>query len=242
MMTKNRSKSVVYRIAATSFIIAMVFYLLCCSKDSKELTNYAGKRITSNLDSKNTAWWKPILIKHNIKQISSNGYNDLVEMGSTNSIDNNIVTLTDAVVIYKGNDTTYQILKAPLVYHDLKTNIIKAESGKLETYSFNSKEVNPIQMMTFKNIKIQFGRKSLFKADEVSVQIKLPKNSGSSKEFKDSLAKEREGAAMEQTKQFQEKLALERKAAAEEQSKEFQAKLASERKAAAEGKIVVGNK
>lgn len=62
-------------------------------------------------------WWFPILQKHDIKLTAFNNFDDVFENVTTNSIDNRIVTLTDALFIIKEGDG-YKILKSPLAYHD----------------------------------------------------------------------------------------------------------------------------
>ena len=59
-------------------------------------------------------WWTSVSLKHDITLHSYNGFNTLVEMGYTNSIDNKIVTLENAIFIIKQSADKYLIIRSPL--------------------------------------------------------------------------------------------------------------------------------
>jgi len=255
MMTKNKSKSAIYRITIIPIIAVLLLYFISCNKEMKELDTDIMKNTTSH----DATWWEPILLKHNIKPLRMNGFDNLVEMGTTNSIDNDVVTLTDAIVVFKQNDTTYCILKAKVAHHNLKTNLIEADKATWENYKFNSAETKATESFFADKIWFQLGsplwkakgvfgvkelesaslerrKKLLLEQERIKVGLK------NTDPFQLALRKEQEMALKEQKRTFQEALAKEREAAALEQTKEFQEKLTQERKAAAEGKIVTGNK
>jgi hypothetical protein len=158
MMTKNRTKSVAYKIAMVPVLAALIFYFISCSKELKETANSDGYD--------KTAWWSPILLKHNIKRVRSNAYNNLIEMGSTNSIDNNIVRLDNAFFLIRQGDDKYLIIRSSLAYHDLKKNIIEGADGTIETYSFKSKDTKPLETFASKNFKYQL-KDSSYKAERI---------------------------------------------------------------------------
>src|SRR5665811_1628626 len=70
-------------------------------------------------------WWTSVALKHDINLHAYNGFNTLVEMGSTNSIDNKIATLEDAIFIIKQSSDKYLIIRSPLAYHNLTTKTIE---------------------------------------------------------------------------------------------------------------------
>lgn len=147
MMTKKISpiKSMVRKIAIVSFVFILAVLLTFCQEDqSKEsLKNYK------------TEWWYTILEKHNIEPKNFNNYENIFEMGSSNSIDNRIVALSDALFIIRQNDG-YWILKSPLAYHDLNENTIHGDECVVETFKYNSADNSPIDRTTFKKFIFDF--------------------------------------------------------------------------------------
>jgi hypothetical protein len=58
-------------------------------------------------------------------------------MGSTNFVDNKIVTLENAFFLIKDSDR-YTIIKTPLAYHDIDKNIIKGDKDvTIEVYKYS---------------------------------------------------------------------------------------------------------
>lgn len=139
MMTKNNSivKSIIRRIAIVPLVsllaVTLTFSQKTISSDS-----------LSNFDSE---WWYPIIEKHNIEILAFNNFQDVFEMGTSNSINNRIVTLTDAFFIIRENDG-YMILKSPLAYHDLDKNTISGDEGVMERFKYDSEDASPIQNLT----------------------------------------------------------------------------------------------
>jgi hypothetical protein len=143
MMTKNKTKSIGYKIALVPFLALFLFNFMSCSKDII-LTN-------SNVES----WWSKIAAKHGIELHAYNGFNSFVEMGSTNSIDNNTVTLENAIFIIKGTNDQYMIIRSPLAHHDLIKKSIEMRDANFEVYSFNSSDLTPIKTYSIQDFKCQ---------------------------------------------------------------------------------------
>ncbi len=114
-------------------------------------------------------WWYPILKKHHVEPHAFNNFEKIFEMGTQNSIDNQVVTIKDAFFLIKSNDNEYIIIKSPVAYHHLDNNQIEASEGTVETYRFNSKEVKPVSILNFKNLRYQLGSPSKFEADKVII-------------------------------------------------------------------------
>ena len=137
MMTKNDSsvRLIVRKIAGIPLIlilfVAMSFGQQNISKDS--VANYENE------------WWYPILKKHNIELKAFNNFDNLFYAGTSNSIENSIVTLTDAIYIMKRGKDKYCILKSDLAYHDMKKNRIWCDKGSIETYSMDLTKTKPIE-------------------------------------------------------------------------------------------------
>ena len=125
MMTKHISptKAIFGKFAAVSTFLLTAF-TIACNQESLE------DQLVMNA---NEEWWQPILKAHNIEPAAYNNFERVFEMGTTNSINDGIVTLEEAFVLIK-RDSGYLILKSPLVYHDLKSKTITSEAGTMESY------------------------------------------------------------------------------------------------------------
>ena len=143
MMTKTKSKSIGYKIALIPVLTALLFNFISCNKELM-------------VASRNPEpWWTSVALQHDINLHAYNGFNTLVEMGSTNSIDNKIVTLVDAIFIIKQSSDKYLIIRSPIAYHNLTTKMIEGKEGTFEIYSFNSSDLKPIEKYSLQNFKYQ---------------------------------------------------------------------------------------
>ncbi len=143
MMTKSKTKSIGYKIALIPVLTALLFNFISCNKELMVAS------------SNPEPWWTSVALKHDINLHAYNGFNTLVEMGSTNSIDNKIVTLDDAIFIIKQSSDKYLIIRSPLAYHNLTTKMIEGKEGTFEIYSFNSSDLKPIEKYSLQNFKYQ---------------------------------------------------------------------------------------
>jgi len=140
MMTKNNSpiKSMVKKITIVPLVLILAV----------SLTFSQDNLLKESLKNFDKEWWYPIIEKHKIEPQAFNNFEYVFEMGSSNSIDNGVVTLTDALFIIRQNDG-YWILKSPLAYHDLDKNTIRGDEGIVETFKYNSKDNSPIDKTTY---------------------------------------------------------------------------------------------
>lgn len=161
MMTKNKTKAISFKIAMVPVLTVALFYLFSCNKEMMPTT--------ANPDS----WWIPIAEKHNIKLHGYNGFPDMVEMGTTNSVDNGVARLENAVFIMKDGDEKYIIIKSPLAFHNLKTNLIEGKEGVIEYYSFSSKSTKPAQTIEMKDFQYQIeGSGHKWKAENSTLKVR----------------------------------------------------------------------
>ena len=149
MMTKDKTRTITYKIALIPVLVALLFYFISCSKKSDNIDNI-------NIDN-NTAWWSSILTKHNITPEAYNNFENVFEMGTKNSINNRIVTLENATFIIKTSKDGYIILKSPLAYHDLDKNTIEGDVGTYETFLFKDKDIKPIENFNITKFKFIIG-------------------------------------------------------------------------------------
>ncbi len=78
---------------------------------------------------------------------SFNNFGKVFEMGSSNSINDGIVTLIDAVFIIGVDEENYIMIKSPKASHDIEKGIISGETGVLENYTISG--MVPMQQMQF---------------------------------------------------------------------------------------------
>lgn len=149
MMTKNKSKSVTYKIAMVPVLAVLVFYFISCNNESKESKSY---------ENNDVAWYHPILQKHHIEPEGFNNFENVFEMGTENSIDDRIATLKDAVFVIKTAKGGYILIKSPLAVHNLNTNRIDGETGTIEIYA-SLKDTKPIKAYTLKKFNYQIRNK-----------------------------------------------------------------------------------
>ena len=93
-------------------------------------------------------------------------------MGTSNSINDGVVTLKDAFMVIK-RDSGYFILKSPLAYHDIRNKTITSETGIMESYELNhnSTLIEPpkgIAHYEYENLLMQVGEKLNFKAEKMT--------------------------------------------------------------------------
>lgn len=117
-------------------------------------------------------WWSPILQKQDITPSGFNNFEKVFEMGTTNSISDRIVTLENAFILIKPEGDEYTIIKSLKAYHDLDSNIIKAENGSMESYSLKSKDIYPIKSIWFDYLEYEVESKKAF-ATNVNAKVKI---------------------------------------------------------------------
>ena len=166
MMTKSNPlhNSILRKFSAISLFLVVAITLTF----SQEI-----KKIDPGMNFENE-WWTPILKKHNIIPSGFNNFEKVFEMGTTNSIKDRVITLENAFILVKIDANEYRIIKSPLAYHDLNKNIIEAEEGTIETFSFNSEDINPNEKVFFKKVKCQLnGEKPKFEVKKVNAIVYL---------------------------------------------------------------------
>ncbi len=170
MMTKNISpENRLFRKAITIPVVLVVFIVLAFSQENKP---------NMSLLKFEKEWWYHILQKHNVEPSGFNYFDEVFEMGTKNTIDNQKVILENAFFLIRTTGDEYVIIRSRLAYHDLDKNIIEGKSATLEKYSTNSPNTKPLERHKMKNI-VYFlnGHKGQWKAQGVEgmVDLKTPK-------------------------------------------------------------------
>jgi hypothetical protein len=147
MMTKSSPlhNAILRKLSAISLFLIMAITLTF----SQEI-----KKVDSTMNYEK-AWWYPILKKHNIEPRGFNTFDPVFEMGTTNSIDDKMVTLKNAIFLIRQDSNSYIIIKSPLAYHNLDKKIIEAAEGTMESYYTKSKDTIPIATYSFKSLTYQ---------------------------------------------------------------------------------------
>jgi hypothetical protein len=135
MMTKNNNQdnAFIKRLATIPlFILLAVTFTFSQETSAVDLGPDPApeEAVANNIND----WWKPILERHNIEISAYNNFEYVFEMGSTNSIEDGIVTLTDALFIIRNEGEAYTILRSPLAYHYLETNTIEGLECTIDVY------------------------------------------------------------------------------------------------------------
>ena len=104
MITKSNPlhNAVLRKISAISLFMVMAITLTFSQEIKK----------AGNLMNFENEWWTPILKKHNIIPSGFNNFERVFEMGTTNSINNRVVTLKNAFFLLKPDSDGYFILRA----------------------------------------------------------------------------------------------------------------------------------
>ena len=79
-------------------------------------------------ESQKKEWWYPIIKNQKVELQAYNVYDKVFEMGTTNLMENSIVTLENAFFLLKDTDDNYSIVTFPLAYHDLAKGIIEGNN------------------------------------------------------------------------------------------------------------------
>jgi bla regulator protein blaR1 len=156
MMTKSNSLhyAIIRKISAISLFLILAITLTFCEKINKP----------DNEISFEKEWWFPILKRHNIEPVRFNTFETVFEMGTTNSINNRIVTLENAFFLVRSDSDRYVIIKSTLAYHDLDKNVIEGENVTMDEYRFNSSDHNPFLTTSARNATIHL-RKGKYVGD-----------------------------------------------------------------------------
>jgi len=85
-------------------------------------------------------WWTPILRENHITPDPAKSMytQTFYETGDEFSIDNDIVTMKEAFILAKSVDNIFRIIRAKTATHDFKSNFIRGQGAKVETF----KQVN----------------------------------------------------------------------------------------------------
>lgn len=144
MMVKNNSQSkVIFRKIAAIPLFLVLAITLIFSQETQKKENSTNSQVSWWANE----WWMPILEKHNVKMTAFNNFKNIFEMGETNSIDNNgVCTLTNAFMIIRDSVENYMIIESPLIIHDLKNEIIKANSGTIKKFKKDSNPDEPYEV------------------------------------------------------------------------------------------------
>jgi hypothetical protein len=138
------------------------------------------------LSDKQVEWWEPILKVHNIEPAAYNNFPHVFEMGTTNSINDGVVSLENAFFLFRPVDfhskevdeNSYIMLEAPFATHDLNTDSIKTDHGKIRMFALKEGKITSVNQYTFSKMKMFVNEnKFFFSVYEVtSQQTKIDAN------------------------------------------------------------------
>lgn len=140
MLSKEKSSAKAYiKAAITIPVIALLAIAITINQEAKALVKF----------DLSTEWWQPILQKHAVEEVKAyNNLGNVFEMGEQNSVTNSVVTLTNAIMIIKGNDNDYMFIRAARIEHDINSGMLNIKSGTLNTYMIDSDISKPLVSMS----------------------------------------------------------------------------------------------
>lgn len=141
-----------FKASLKCFFVVITFFAL-------NVTFSFSQEIKDNNETKlDNEWWMPIVLKHNLKMMGSNTFNNIFEMGETNSIKDGICTLKNAFVILREKSGNYIIIESPLITHDFNKELIITNSGTLTVYKKDAFPNEPVAIVHIQNMELLFPR------------------------------------------------------------------------------------
>lgn len=94
----------------------------------------------------------------------------MFEMGTTNSINDGVVSLENAFFLLRPVDfhskeideNSYIMLEAPFATHDLNTDSIKTDHGKIRMFGLKDGEITSVNQYTFSKMKMFVNENKFF--------------------------------------------------------------------------------
>lgn len=130
-----------------SLVVIHLFSSYASGQETKEAVR---------VKDQDSEWWLPILTKHKMDVKASNTFKNIFEMGATNSIENGVCKLTDAVLILRDKSGTYSIIESPIVVHDFNRNTIIAGEGTIKVFRQDSDISHPLMVFEIHNMELTF--------------------------------------------------------------------------------------
>jgi BlaR1 peptidase M56 len=151
-----RDHSVIKRFAAIPLFLLLAAGI-SFSQESKFPESVDSDVKTESVAASANDWWKPILERHGIVASAYNNFEYVFEMGSSNSIENSVVTLTDAFFLIRESENLYTFIKSPLATHDLESNMIKGSEAIFESYD-TEKGIVPTRILEMTGFEYQISK------------------------------------------------------------------------------------
>jgi hypothetical protein len=139
--------------ASKSFTLALTFLIL-----NATLSFGQEPKKNDKVTNPNNEWWIPILVKHNMDMKGSNTFNNIFEMGETNSVKDGICTLTNAFVILRDKSGNYSIIESPHLTHDFNKELIITDSGTMKVFKKDSDPNEPVATILILKMEFTFPR------------------------------------------------------------------------------------
>lgn len=133
---------------------------------------FTSKDRNDSIMTENSEWLHTIMTKHKIKQHPFTCFENVFELGSTISIENRVVTLTDALIIVRKNDG-YSLIKSPLAYRELDKKILNGDKVVIENYKYEDGDsVNPYSLLGGNSFKLQLNNGNYTIGENVNGEFK----------------------------------------------------------------------
>ena len=155
MLTKEKSRKQAFlKILMLVPVISFLAITLTFGQDTKQNKKDITETREEFMNNMKKEWWYPIMQKHNKEPMRFNNFRNIFEMGDGNSIDNGVCKLTNAFMIIKDSADNYMIIESPLLFHDFKNEIIKANAGTIKKFKKDSNPNEPYEVYQIEKMEL----------------------------------------------------------------------------------------
>lgn len=141
MMTKKSfaKRAILRKIAVIPFFLVAGFLAIDAQEPARRVETYLPPPPPPPPPPQNTAedmWWNPILRENNITPDPAKSMytQTFYETGDEFSFEDDIVKMKGAFILAKSVDNLFRIIRAKTATHDLKSNFIRGQGAKVETF------------------------------------------------------------------------------------------------------------
>jgi len=141
MMTKKSfsKRAILRKIAVIPFFFVTGFLAIDAQEPARKVETYLPPPPPPPPPPQNTAedmWWNPILRENNITPDPAKSMftQTFYETGDEFSFEDDIVKMKGAFILAKSVDNIFRIIRAKSATHDFKSNFIRGQGAKVETF------------------------------------------------------------------------------------------------------------
>jgi len=162
MMTKKsfQKRAILKKIAVIPFFLVTGFLAIDAQETTRRVETFLPPPPPPPPPLQNAAedmWWNPILRENNITPDPAKSMytQTFYETGDEFSFEDDIVKMKGAFIIAKSVDNIFRIIRAKSATHDFKSNFIKGQGAKVETFRQENKTSTLINTEYYKDFSFR---------------------------------------------------------------------------------------